>query len=52
MYEIELITHYGTHSFSDTRTITVEGGTYQEVNGLEIKKRGVLQTRNGTVIIK
>lgn len=33
-------------------TITVEGGTYQEVNGLEIKKRGVLQTRNGAVIIK
>ena len=32
--------------------ITVEGGTYQEVNGLEIKKRGVLQTRNGAVIIK
>ncbi|MEN8008078.1 MAG: hypothetical protein ABFS42_13745 [Candidatus Krumholzibacteriota bacterium] len=33
-------------------SITVEGGTYQEVNGLELKKRGVLQTRNGTVIIK
>ncbi|MFT5855095.1 MAG: hypothetical protein ACI8XO_002343, partial [Verrucomicrobiales bacterium] len=26
VYEIELITHYGTHRFSNTRTITVEGG--------------------------
>jgi photosystem II stability/assembly factor-like uncharacterized protein len=43
--QAELAAGHGT-------TITVEGGTYQEVNGLELKKRGVLQTRNGTVIIK
>ena len=43
--QAELAAGHGT-------TITVEGGTYNEVNGLELKKRGVLQTRNGTVIIK
>ncbi len=41
----ELAAGHGTN-------ITVEGGTYDEVNGLDLKKRGVIKGRNGTVIVK
>jgi len=41
----ELAAGHGTN-------ITIEGGTYDEVNGLLLNKRGLIKGRNGTVVVK
>ncbi|MBE0567846.1 MAG: hypothetical protein IH621_17970 [Krumholzibacteria bacterium] len=43
--QAELAAGHGTDRF-------IEGGTYDEGNGLELKQRGVISARNGGVVVK